>query len=993
MKSVIDVISPLIKHQFPEVYRDTGPEFILFVEAYFQWLESNFQKLELESTTGFNVNDTVTQGSTTGVVYYVDSKILLVRINGFTQFNCNVLCNDYTPITSSSGGQSYIKYQWRVNPIYNARKLPNLRDIDTTLDSFVVHFKEKYLKNIDFDVATNKKLLVKNSLDLYRAKGTSRAVDLFFRLMYGAESKVLYPGEKMFRLSDGEWHRPVYLEITHSEYTVNLVGKEITGAISGAKAFVEKYIKRIVPGGFVYILQLSAVRGEFVRDEILKVGQVVVGAPVVLGSLNNTTITAGGQGFSVGDIVKFNSSKGEGALARVVSIGEASGIIEFDIIESGYGYTVNGITGLSAAETAQRSQTIVSENNIEVTGVTTSNTQYFKLFEGVTQPRAQIVYDHATNNALLTVGSSVRVSNATHNTAFGVIMTNDANTSNTSIGTLLIGITDNGTVTAGDGVYLISNASISANIGSVNTAVSATGNVMGWSIKATLSLGSVSNSAGLAFGDVVYQSDGIIETANAVIQSINITGISGNVEVANLNGAFVNSLPVLVKSKPTINGSVTAVKTSVGIYNVTNAFSTSYNLPVFFSLTGTSANVNVIGEGTDAAYKIGSLDNGETVYLNTDLVGANNASNVPFLNVSLNATAYGFSKTPAANASSVLFDALSFSNFTIGSIATLNNINPGLDYNLDPFTLAYQPLITGLDKKDYVFTVANSTGSFSIGETIEQDAYDLLGYTLQANGSGLSVGEKVYQNTWSGYVYSINAAANTINVINATAAFTNSSISGNLYSYSNASYDMDILSATQANVSVTAKGIIKDVIDNTVYVKRIQFDDYFLVGNTITGDVTGATSIITDIGTDNTSRVIGYNADISALAAAGSGVVKELEITDSGLGYMNDQELVFVSEGGERTGTAVAIINGIGKSKGYYRRGGSFASADYKIQDGYYYQEYSYEIFSSVPLDKYSEMFKKVVHVAGTKLFGSVLVESFKPVTIECIESSVSVSS
>ena len=991
MKSVIDVISPLIKHQFPEVYQDTGPEFILFVEAYFQWLESNFQKLQLTSTTNFNVADTITQGTTTGTIFYVDSQTVLVKVNGFTQFNCNVLCNDFTPVTSSSGGTAYVKYQWRVNPIYNARKLPNIRDIDTTLDSFVVHFKEKYLKNIDFDVATNKKMLVKNSLDLYRAKGTSRAVDLFFRLMYGAESKVEYPGEKMFRLSDGEWFQPVYLEISHSQYTVNLVGKEITGAISGAKAFVEKYIKRIINGGFVYILQLSAVRGTFVRDEVLKAGTLVRGAPAVLGSLNDTTIVKGGSGFAVGDIVKFNSSKGEGALARVASIGASSGIIEFDIIEGGYGYTVNGITGLSAAEQAQRSQTVVSEKTITVTSVATSNVEYFKLFEGVTQPRAEIVYDHATNNTLFDVGSTIRVSNATHNTAFGVILTNSANTSNSSLGTLLIGITDNGTVTAGDDVYLVANPSITANIGSVNTAVSATANVMGWSNSATLTLTSVSNAAAITFGDVLYQVSGFDETANATITATTITGVSGNVEIANLNGAFVSTLPVLVRNKPTVNASLESVKTTVGVYNISNTFSTDYNLPIFFDQTGSSANVYNISDGADAAFKIGALDNSEVVYLNTDLISGNNTSNVPYLNVSLNAASYGFSKNASSNASSVLFNALTFDNFTIGTISALNNINPGIDYNIDPFTLAYQPLIVGLDKKDYVFTVANATGSFSIGETIQQAAYDTLGYTLYANGAALSIGEFVYQGEWGGYVSSVNATA--ISIVNATAnLFANSTVSGNLFSGSNIAYEQAISSVVQANATYTARGIVKDVIDNTVYVKRIQFDNLFLVGNTITGDTTGATAIISTISEDSSSKPIGHNADIAGLAAAGTGVVKQLEITDSGLGYKNNQELVFVSEDGTRTGTVLAIVNGSGKSKGYYRRGGSFISSDYKIQDGYYYQEYSYEIFSRVPLDKYSDMFKKVVHVAGTQLFGSVLVESYKPATVNVIESSVTVT-
>ena len=44
------------------------------------------------------------------------------------------------------------------------------------------------------------------------------------------------------------------------------------------------------------------------------------------------------------------------------------------------------------------------------------------------------------------------------------------------------------------------------------------------------------------------------------------------------------------------------------------------------------------------------------------------------------------------------------------------------------------------------------------------------------------------------------------------------------------------------------------------------------------------------------------------------------------------------------------------------------------VHDGDYYQEYSYEVLTKISFDRYSDMFKKVMHVAGTKFFGSALV-------------------
>ena len=94
------------------------------------------------------------------------------------------------------------------NPLYLSKKIPEHSDIDTTLDDFFVYFKEKYLKNVQFETESNKKLFIKNSLDFYRAKGTERSIDLCFKLIYGEDADVYYPGDDIFRLSAGNWVVP-----------------------------------------------------------------------------------------------------------------------------------------------------------------------------------------------------------------------------------------------------------------------------------------------------------------------------------------------------------------------------------------------------------------------------------------------------------------------------------------------------------------------------------------------------------------------------------------------------------------------------------------------------------------------------------------------------------------------------------------------------------------------------------------------------------------
>lgn len=69
-------------------------------------------------------------------------------------------------------------------------------------------------------------------------------------------------------------------------------------------------------------------------------------------------------------------------------------------------------------------------------------------------------------------------------------------------------------------------------------------------------------------------------------------------------------------------------------------------------------------------------------------------------------------------------------------------------------------------------------------------------------------------------------------------------------------------------------------------------------------------------------------------------------------------------------------------SKGYWEGTDGFISSDKLLQDGYYYQNFSYVISSLVSIEEYRSIVEKLFHPAGMKMFGRVqLVESVEPVT------------
>jgi len=1071
MKHIESTISPLVKNMFPAFYQEEGENFIQFVEAYYEWLEENHQKLLLQSNTNFAVGDTVSQANTTGTIIALEGNEALVKVDGFDAFRCNIQCDEFLPFVSSSGGSTYIDEQEKTNPIYYGRKLGQIRDVDQTLDQFIVHFKEKYLKNIEFDIATNKQLLVKNSYDLYRSKGTERSIDLFFRLIYGVSATVYYPGDDLFRLSAAEWVKPKYLEITNSSRTIELVGKQITGVTSGATAFVEKYIKRRVKGNFVHVLYISNISGAFINDEVVKAATIYHDSPKIVGSLNGVTVTGGGKLFNVGDIVQFNSVRGDYGVARVSSVSNRTGIVDFILNDGGYGYTVSGNTDFTQDELDKRTQSIVSEKVLVLSNVVTSNTvgsilinaggtgysntdtitirsaysnavarpttnstggmvtisinnpgsgffaqpntanivittsggtganlnvitksqsEYFDYFEPLTQRLAELTYTGASNNQLFVDGGEIYIGNSTVNNAFGTIIVNANNTLVDANGVLTISVSNNGLFGTGNTVYLKNNPAVFANIASIaNT--SATSKVMGRPTSANVSITSVTGS-GFTIADEVYQTDvNGVETANASVQVVNIAQTSGIIQVEDMRGVFNKYTTLRVRDKDT-TANISDLELTVGVYEVVNNFTNTFNVPIFTTNTGTIANVSVLSAGTGATFKVDTIIDAETIYLNTDLLAANgtftNLTSQAYMTIPINNLQYGFPKNPAGNSSAVIFSCLNFDAFTIGSIGSLNQINPGSDYTIDPYVLAYQPYLAGFDRKDYFITYTAATGNFVPGERILQANTNLNRYAIVVNNeTGIEVGMKVYQGSANGTVTEVTAAANTIQVADVQGTFQVNATP--LQSYSNLSISTAVTDVDLELVVSTAKGIVRGANSTVLSVKRTQFNNLFVPGSQITGQLSSATATIVSVVENEGVLPIGLNAQIEANVATANGTVTTLQITDSGLGYRQNEEMLFLSEDGERAGTAVANVYGIGTGSGYYKDSKSTLSSTSKLIDGDFYQEYSYEILSRIPLDKYSEMFKKVMHTAGTRFFGGVLLENDIDATVQYADSSV----
>jgi hypothetical protein len=826
--------------------------------------------------------------------------------------------------------KSYYKWMEQSNNItYHARRLMEYGDVDETIDDFIVYFKEKYLKGIQFETQTNTRQLIKHTLDLYRSKGTERSIALLFALVFGESAEVYYPGEDIFRLSDGSWVRPKYLEVTSRADNVDFVGKQITGLNSGATAFVERLIRRKIYSKYIEVFYISAINGDFETNEkVIYEDANIKTAPFIIGSMTTLDIINTGTDFEIGDIVSISSNNGVQGKGRVANVSSLTGLADFELVEGGWGY--------SADADVLVSEKVITLSNVAVTAYS-ANTNYpltpFQIFEPITQPMCSIQYEYANgtfyvgntiveyygNGSVAGTGTVLTVSSTNSTAGTLTIKINSGNLAvNTVFYTSGVGSVDtfldelDAAITdeSNDPLTVDLLGGVTANmVSSGFTDLTATANLMAWSSNVDVNI--YNKNGTFSSGEVVVQTGlGNVVIAEATVNTfVTTVGSNGTLLLTSTNGVFKTGKTVYGLTSGA-NAIVQDFTISVGVIDIgLNDFVSTTNNYVYTTNSATSGTITRISSGTGATFGISNtLLNAETVRINTDYVR-------DFADVELDATAYGFTGNVVANASTILLDALTLANVVIGEISSILSENPGVNYDTAPFVTIYEPTVAPSFRHDYIFKITGASSSFYEGEVITQDVTGAQAIVLSGSNTSL------------------------------------------------------------------------------LYLKRIGYNNTFNNTDIIVGDFSTASATVTEIGYDYLSLQIGLNANVTANVISGNGVVTSLEVYDSGFGYIQDELATFTSADGLRSGSVRVNLQKQGVSEGYYRNKGGFLSDNKYLHDGEYYQEYSYEVRSSVTLDKYSDMLKQIIHVAGTKFFGGYVKKSLANVEISLSSTSITIES
>jgi len=233
-------------------------------------------------------------------------------------------------------------YEWMEsenNVLSDSKRLKSYQDIDFTKEPYTEQFYKEFLIHFPRTLETDVGTLLKNVRDFYRAKGTEKSFELFFRAAYGLNPEFYYPRVDILKVSDGKWIQQQSLRVFSSVGdALALRTKRIRGVDSNSTAYVEKVFSVNEGGyfGFELALNRSSITGNFLPQETLisddgSIQVVVSAVPFVI------TIKSAGGNYSVGETFNINVV-GNGAKLEVQSVSSSGGITSLKIVNYGIGY-------------------------------------------------------------------------------------------------------------------------------------------------------------------------------------------------------------------------------------------------------------------------------------------------------------------------------------------------------------------------------------------------------------------------------------------------------------------------------------------------------------------------------------------------------------------------------------------------------------------------------------------------------------------------------
>ena len=847
-------------------------------------------------------------------------------------------------------------YEWleQTNQaVGKARNLFSTDDIDRTGAEFLKHFREKYLYGIPSNIQNNidPRFVQKHILDVYRSKGSAEGLKLLFRLLYNEDITLYIPSRDILKASDGVWIEPRYIEVSNNPSNVLYEGKQITGASSGATAYVDNYKRIYIDDRIIHAFFVTNINGTFEVSEQLQNDVALEDATYILGSPVSLTVNFGVPNQPTGDRFSSDPIAGKNQIYGIVanSYDVTDGFINFVLSDGGTKYSSLANISITTGSNTSGSGADFAGFTLVDTENFTYNTNIINYIKYDDTVYFNPYYDVKSSNDFIELancqfanGDLVRYMCAPGNTVVsGLSNTSyyyvtEANTSGVKLTTTQTSKTFNANTDVNSSISFISIATNPFSNGTpIRYEVSSGNTALSGLISGTYYYAIQANSTGLK----------IANTYNPIV-TFN-PSLSVNTEIDNFM--------LLIANNTTANDTIVRYVTAQGNTAIAALANNSYyyvvqantlGIKLSTTLGGSAINLYstslpsedghyIYGPGTPITLTKGLTQNGHAFFGSDSVI--NITSGINEFGHSLTGTGVSFNSNTSVNSTSE-FITIPDNLFANGDL---------VKYHVSPGNTA----VTGLVNNTAYWVVSANSSGLKLSTTYNGTAINLTSGSTQTGHylSGVSLIERTI-NVASFGSYLLNANSNTVIGDALTdSIMTVGTISRLIGLNPGRNYDGDVVVRVRDNYTAS----------------------YGLF--------------------DSNGNIEGQNANVVGKALRGNDIPLTLVVKDSGFGYniLNETIVVTNSSDSEKTINANIVLGAVGTANGFWLNERGKLSDFPKIHDNYYYQEYSYEIQSNKTLDKYLDVLKQVMHPVGNVPFGKPVLTYKRNIPISIVNSSV----
>lgn len=973
--SVEKYISNFVENQFPQFYQEDGPTFILFMKAYYEWMEESGNPIG-EARSLFDHRDI--DNTTQDFLQHFQKKYLY-GIPFDIISNKRFLLKHILDVYRSKGTIYCYKLLFRL--IYNEDVDIYLPGNDVMRVSDGNWYQPKYLEVTDNDVMK----------------------DWVGKTIVGTSSNTYAVVEN-------------YSQQRYNNDIVNIV-----------------YITNILPTGGDFIIGEKVIRYDFASNN-----QINYLAPTVLGSMYNLDITIGGQDFNVGDVLKLVYkdpitddiiSYGKEGLIRVSEVFRQIGALTIRVQSSGFGFTANSLTFLyndtydktgKGADFNIRS--LYSKRYVQYNDDLIYDFKNVYLndpdfgFEKSPSDDINSTLEHALTYKGEIFGRILNLRNIKIGNNYikpAITFTRSVITSNPLPGTVTFSadaleVSDmiyTGTATNYDNTDIITVTNLRSNVNIKDTRDSDPAETHDIVL---VSNGAIyqfyANSQGFSnTHDVIYiyQADDYFTLGDKIYYQVPtnntaLKGLTGN-NYYWIN--FVNTTSIALAANALGTNATLSVSTNSSggdlSFTVVNGGTNFINLNstiVVSNSTGGSSN------GTGATFEAGFayyvLGSSPVLGANVDIVDvvreADNPAETHYIVDEAN-NQYSFYAN--GNGYSLLNNTIKITNAN-----TYLSFGQRIEYMVPTNNTALSGLLANsyyyvnYTNSSVITLSSNPITNVEFGTVFSElfQANDVI--CFQANSSDANtieyqVVKQVVSNTKL-YLYGKTTYNSTDS---AQYFFAPTTLPANFATYDTLMYSANG-SINGENEKITA---IPSSGNNAIKsVSRLDSGIGYVEGEEVTAYLYNAVSDIITIvdggtGYANNEKLVFAGGDPGTIATGfistnSTGGIVDATVLNGGSGYRQPPQVLVQTRNGVGASLTAELIEfntlvevtglvnkkGIGQSKGFWASTRSFLDSDKYIQDSYYYQDYSYEIQVARNLDKYKEILNNTFHVAGSELFG-----------------------